>query len=202
MPRRLRQSVQFAAALAVLGVLSACRSLPPSALPADELPASWPERRASLQGWQRYAIEGRVAVKAGDEGFTAALRWAQANERSTLELQGPLGSGAVRFEHSPQQAPLETAAAREALEAQLGFALPVESLRYWLLGVPDPAAVAEESVLESGGRLGALQQGGWRIDYPRYAAVAGSRLELPETIEIRRDPVRLRVRIARWEGNR
>ena len=155
-----------------------------------------------MQGWQRYAIEGRVAVQAGNEGFTAALRWAQANERSTLELQGPLGAGAVRFEHSPQQAPLETAAAREALEAQLGFALPVESLRYWLLGVPDPAAVAEESVLESGGRLGALQQGGWRIDYSRYAAVAGSRLELPETIEIRRDPVRLRVRIARWEGNR
>jgi outer membrane lipoprotein LolB len=188
--------------LAVLGLLSACRSLAPSALPVDELPANWPERRAALQGWQRYAIEGRVAVQAGDEGFTAALRWAQADERSTLELQGPLGSGAVRFEHSPQQAPLETAAARQALESQLGFTLPVESLRYWLLGVPDPALGAEESVLEVGGRLGALLQGGWRIDYPRYAAVAGSRLELPETVEIRRESVRLRVRIARWEGHR
>jgi len=200
--RVLRQSGQWAAVIAVFTLLSACRSLAPSALPVDELPASWSERRASLQSWQRYALEGRVAVQAGDEGFTAALRWAQANERSTLELQGPLGAGAVRFEHSPLQAPRETAAAREALETQLGFSLPVESLRYWLLGVPDPTSSAEESVLEAGGRLGALQQGGWRIDYPRYAAVAGSRLELPETIEIRRDPVRLRVRIARWEGNR
>ena len=143
-----------------------------------------------------------MAVQAGDEGFTAALRWAQTDERSTLELQGPLGAGAVRFEHSPQQAPIETAAARQALESQLGFALPVESLRYWLLGVPDPTLAAEESVLETSGRLGALLQGGWRIDYPRYAMVAGSRVELPETLEIRRESVRLRVRIAHWEGNR
>ncbi|MBU3671463.1 MAG: outer membrane lipoprotein LolB [Sinobacteraceae bacterium] len=202
MPSSLRQSAHWAAALAMLCLLSACRTLAPSGLPMSELPASWPERRASLQGWQRYGIEGRVAVQAGDEGFTAALRWAQADERSTLELQGPLGAGAVRMEFSPLQAPLETAAAREALEAQLGFSLPIESLRYWLLGVPDPGLSFEEFGLEAGGRLGSLQQGGWRIDYPRYALVAGSRVELPETIEIRRDPVRLRVRVARWEGNR
>lgn len=199
---RFRQSGQWTAALALLYLLSACRTLTPSGLPVTELPATWPERRASLQGWQRYAIEGRVAVQAGNEGFTAALRWAQAEERSTLELQGPLGAGAVRVDFSPQRAPLATVAAREALEAQLGFTLPIESLRYWLLGVPDPGLQFEESVLESSSRLSSLQQGGWRIDYPRYAPVAGGRVELPETIEIRRDVVRLRVRVARWEGNR
>lgn len=198
----MRESGHWAVALVLLGLLSACRTLTPSGLPVTELPANWPERRASLQGWQRYAIEGRVAVQAGDDGFTAALRWAQAEERSTLELQGPLGAGAVRLDFSPLQAPLATAAAREALEAQLGFTLPIESLRYWLLGVPDPSLAFQEFGLEAAGRLGSLQQGGWRIDYPRYAMVAGSRVELPETIEIRRDPVRLRLRIARWEGNR
>ncbi|MFM8517285.1 MAG: lipoprotein insertase outer membrane protein LolB [Nevskiaceae bacterium] len=198
----MRESGHWAVALVLRGLLSACRTLTPSGLPVTELPANWPERRASLQGWQRYAIEGRVAVQAGDDGFTAALRWAQAEERSTLELQGPLGAGAVRVDFSPLQAPLATAAAREALEAQLGFALPIESLRYWLLGVPDPSLAFQEFWLESAGRLDSLQQGGWRIDYPRYAMVAGSRVELPETIEIRRDPVRLRLRIARWEGNR
>jgi outer membrane lipoprotein LolB len=165
------------------------------ALPDLALPDGWEARRGTLQGWPGYELRGRVAVASGEDGFSGNLRWLQRPTLTRLELDGPLGVGGVRYEFTPGADPA-------ALEQALGAPVPLASLRYWLLGVPDPAAVAEESVLESGGRLGALQQGGWRIDYSRYAAVAGSRLELPETIEIRRDPVRLRVRIARWEGNR
>ncbi|NCA24260.1 MAG: hypothetical protein EBS91_06570 [Betaproteobacteria bacterium] len=37
-------------------------------------------------------------------------------------------------------------ASRAALEQQLGFTLPVESLRYWMLGVPDPHSLVEERI--------------------------------------------------------
>jgi outer membrane biogenesis lipoprotein LolB len=45
-----------------------------------------------------------------------------------------------------------------------------------------------------------LRQAGWEIAYPRYAPVAGSRLELPQRIEVRREGLRLRVWVDAWQG--
>ena len=89
-----------------------------------------------------------------------------------------------------------------ALEQALGAPVPLASLRYWLLGVPDPdpALVAEESLELGEGRLATLRQAGWEIAYPRYAPVAGSRLELPQRIEVRREGLRLRVWVDAWQG--
>ena len=164
-------------------------------LPDLALPDGWEARRGTLQGWPGYELRGRVAVASGEDGFSGNLRWLQRPTLTRLELDGPLGVGGVRYEFTPGADPA-------ALEQALGAPVPLASLRYWLLGVPDPdpTLVAEESLEHGEARLATLRQAGWEIAYPRYAPVAGSRLELPQRIEVRREGLRLRVWVDAWQG--
>lgn len=177
-------------------MLGACAALRTAALPDEELPAAWEARRGALQAWPGYDLRGRVAVARGDEGFSAALRWVQSGTRARLELDGPLGVGGVRYELDP--ATIDGA----ALDQALGVPVPVASLRYWLLGVPDPASAAEESLEAGAGRLAALRQDGWAVSYGRYAPVPGTRYELPQRIEVSREGLRVRLLVETWQGVR
>lgn len=149
-----------------------------------------------LQEWPRFELRGRVAVAAGEEGFTASLRWAQRAERSQIELDGPLGVGGLRLDLAHGR--LADEIVQADLERRLGFSLPVESLRYWMLGVPDPAYGAEERLAVGLGRLESLEQQGWTVIFPAYARVAGVNYELPQRIEATREGVRVRLLVDSW----
>ena len=194
MPRS--RAALLSALLLGLLVLTGCAGLRAVALPDLELPPSWESRRSALQAWPGYALRGRVAVARGDDGFSGALRWVQAGAKARLELDGPLGVGGARYDLDP--ASVDGA----ALEQALGVPVPVASLRYWLLGVPDPALAAEESLEVGAARLAALRQAGWSVVYARYAPVPGTRLELPQRIEVTREGVRLRLLVEGWQGVR
>lgn len=173
-----------------------CTAWRTAGLPDRDLPADWSARRSALQAWPGYELRGRVAVARGDEGLSAALRWVQSGARTRVELDGPLGVGGARYDldaDAPDDA---------ALGQALGVPVPVASLRYWLLGVPDPALAAEETVEQGAGRLAALRQAGWSVAYARYAAVPGTRLELPQRIEVSRDGLRVRLLVEAWQGVR
>lgn len=184
------------ALLSCLLMLAGCAGLRSVALPDLELPSSWGSRRSALQAWPGYELRGRIAVARGDEGFSGALRWVQSGSKARLELDGPLGVGGIRHELDP--ATVDGAALGQAL----GVPVPVASLRYWLLGVPDPALAAEESLEAGAARLAALRQAGWSVVYARYAPVPGTRLEMPQRIEVTREGVRLRLIVEDWQGVR
>ena len=85
------------------------------------------------------------------------------------------------------------------LQERLGFELPMDDLRFWLLGVPNPDAAFE---LERNGqdRAQQLVQAGWTLNYDRYVRVNGDLL--PSRIVLRRDEVRVRIAVDRWEDLR
>lgn len=192
----LRPSLRAAALLLAALALGACAATRTAALPDRELPADWGARRSTLQSWPGFALRGRVAVARGDEGFSGAVRWTQSGGRARLELDGPLGVGGARYDLDAAEAD------GAALERALGVPMPVASLRYWLLGVPDPASAAEESLDPGAPRLASLRQAGWSVAYPRYAPVPATRLELPQLIEVSREGVRVRLLIEDWQGVR
>jgi outer membrane lipoprotein LolB len=77
----------------------------------------------------------------------------------------------------------------------LGFDAPLTSLRYWILGVPDPSSPAAE-VIDVERRLASLQQSGWQIEYTDYAVVKGE--WLPGRMTLLRDDVRVRLIVDHW----
>jgi outer membrane lipoprotein LolB len=142
-------------------------------------------------------------VAAAQEGFNAKLRWKQQGGRSNLALDGPLGVGGVRITAdggnlnviNAHGDPLDSDAARREITTRLGFDPPLQSLRFWVQGVPDPAHPADE-VLDDNQRLATLRQDGWQIDYPKYTTVAGQ--WLPSLITLKRDNVRVRLLVDGW----
>jgi outer membrane lipoprotein LolB len=192
--------LRLAAALAV-AALAGCRTAPVS-LPSG---AGWEARRPQLQALAHFELKGRVAVAAGNEGFNASLHWLQDGARSQLSLAGPLGVGGAEVSASGEELNLVTSrgehldseAAHAALAAHLGFDPPLSSLRYWVLGVPDPGAPATEALDRQAQRLSALMQAGWRIDYTEYRAVGAD--ALPARLTLQRDTVRVRLLVDEWQ---
>jgi len=92
---------------------------------------------------------------------------------------------------------IESAAAHAELATRLGFDPPLSSLRYWVLGVPDPTQPASESLDPSQQRLAGLTQGGWHVRYQSYASAGGE--ALPARLTLERDTVRVRLLVDDWQ---
>lgn len=204
-PAGLRAGLLMALAAWLVG----CASLgTPAPVPGSvsALPPDWPARRAWLQREAGFDLRGRVAVAAGGEGFSAGLRWQQRDTEARIELDGPFGVGGLRLLARGEELELTTArgerldgqAARAELERRLGFALPLAALRYWVRGVPDPAAPASETLAPDAPRLAALEQLGWHIDYPSYGDGPGIAPALPRRLTAARESTRLRMVIESW----
>ena len=197
----MRNSLAWGAAAAMLA-LAGCRAVP---LPAPTAPP-WDTRRPQLQAREHFELKGRVAVAAGAQGFNARLRWAQDGERAQVALEGPLGAGAVHIDAAGSDLDIVTAsgarltsdAARAELSARLGFEPPLASLRYWILGVPDPATPADETLDAAHQHLTRLEQDGWRIDYDSYVAVGSE--WLPARLTLERSDVRVKLLVDDWQS--
>jgi len=188
------------AGLALVLTLAGCQTVPVAPAPA----MAWSVRRPALQTLDRFGLNGRVAVAVRNQGFNAGLRWTQAAAVTHLALTGPLGAGGVEVTADGEDLSviasngkhLGNAAARAELEDKLGFEPPLTSLRYWVLGVPDPGAPAAVQ-LDSQQRLSALTQDGWRIDYSAYMPVGAE--WLPRLLTLRREGVRVRMVVDGWQ---
>jgi outer membrane lipoprotein LolB len=198
---RRRQLRPAAALLTMLAALAACRTAPPP-LPQG---IGWDARKPQLQARGHFVLKGRVAVAAGTEGFNADLHWTQDGSRSQVTLEGPLGVGGAQITANGNELALVTSrgehissdAAHAALAQRLGFDPPLASLRYWILGVPDPAQPAQEELDVSQQRLTGLTQAGWHVGYSSYGSAGGE--ALPARLTLQRADVRVRVVVDDWQ---
>lgn len=178
--------------------LAACHTLAP--LPVTP----WGERRSALQAVENFQVNGQLAVATASEGFSANMHWQQQGAASDLLLRAPLGMGGARLNYNgdvlrvtnSQGAELEGASARTELVRVLGFEPPLNSLRYWLLGTPDPASAATET-LDGSQRLAQLQQGEWQIDYGEYQQAAGR--WLPRRVALHRGEIKVKLQLSQWQ---
>jgi outer membrane lipoprotein LolB len=177
-------------------MLAACATTPRAPAPAG---SAWELRAGDLQHLQSWQLDGRAAVAVGTQGWQASLNWRQSSGSSEVHLSGPLGVGAMVLRSTPQGVSLNGAPPNEAALAQLqdrlGFELPLDRLRFWLLGVPDPSAAFDLTKNDQDRAL-KWTQADWTIDYDRYMASAGDLL--PAHMVLTREGVRVRIAVDRW----
>ena len=82
------------------------------------------------------------------------------------------------------------------MEDQFGWSIPVHSMRFWVLGVPDPGGNYEVSVDDHGQAL-ILDQAGWRVSYLSYRKFEGR--TLPRRLEMTKSDLRIRLAVDRWQ---
>lgn len=204
-------------------VLSACASVPTT--PADSsanAESAWQARQAALVAVSAWTLTGRIAVNnhaainhtpddgainngtAGAINISATLHWAQQPNDYRIDVIPPFGQGAMHLEGNgegvvmwlPGGQQLSAASPDALLYAQTGLRLPISSLRYWVMGRPDPASEARKALDDTGHVLW-LEQSGWRIEFLRYSQING--LDMPGKLVVTRPPMHLRLVIDRWE---
>ncbi len=134
----------------------------------------------NLQHLTMWQMDGRAAAAMGTQGWQASLNWHQNAADAEVHLAGPLGIGALALRRTAAGVSLNGGPPSDAVLAQvqerIGFELPWDDLRYWLLGVPDPDTPFDLAKNDQD-RGAAADSGGLDGgDYDRYMAVAGDLL--------------------------
>lgn len=169
----------------------------------EAIGADWLERRDYLRDLDDWRMEGRIALRTGEDGYNGTLSWEQFEDDLDFRFRGPFGFGGFRIHGDLDRLRIKTTAGDEILltdpqaemEERFGWSLPVYSMRFWIVGVSDPALEAEEDV-DEGGRLIYLSQDGWDVTYDGYKVHDG--LMLPRKIVMESGDVRIRVVTDKW----
>lgn len=170
-------------------LLTGCAALPARA--PDEVARAWATRQQALAPMVNWELRGRIALRSRDEGLQASLHWVRDGVRHRIALVGPLGSGQVRLTQDAGGAELIDAekkqyrgvTARDVLLRTTGWDVPLESLNWWVRGLPAPDTQAEQE-LDDDGRLKMLTQSGWEVEFLEYGRYGTH--ELPSKLFARR----------------
>ncbi len=160
--------------------------------------SEWETRQAILGELDKWQFSGRIAVKTSDDGFNGKLRWVQDGDSFVATVSGPLGIGTVRIEGNVEGVKITdkdgTTTVLRDIESELyyryGWTIPVESLRYWVLGIPDPRVPAETD-FDDNDRVSHMKQRGWSVDVGRYREAGGQQMPARLVASSRETSVRL-----------
>ena len=181
-------------------LLQACAASRGVLLP--ELP-DWDTRRSVLESVDRWEFSGRIGVSAGDEGFNGKLRWWQDGDQFRATVSGPLGVGTVKIEGDGKRVTLtdkqgdvtELQDAEIDLRLRYGWTIPVASLQYWALGIPDPSVPAATRIGDDG-MISEMQQGDWHVTIGQYREGGGQ--QMPRRISAVNEDAKVRLVIDSW----
>ena len=185
--RALPGCIALLAALVIAG----CAVGPRAPLPAD------------TAGIQSFELTGRIAVRMEGRGYSARMRWAHDAPQDAVWLYSPVGSVLATLTVAEDSAVLVTSDRETYRSADvggltrevLGWELPLQGLRYWVLAQPDPDAPVEDVQRDEQNRLRLLRQSGWTVRYLDYVAGSG----LPASMALQYGDLRLKLLIDRWQ---
>lgn len=200
---RARRALRLARIAGLALALPGCAILqaPPATQPGVANAAAWQARQQRLAAFDHWSLQGRAAT-GKLLGWTGNVSWRQQAEVFKVRVAGPLGAGGFRAEGTMESVLIRTEEKTfrtkepEALVAKLlGWPFPLTRLRYWILGLPAPAAPATLTVDERGLLIG-LKQSGWRLGYLGYTKVGG--FQLPSRFALTNGETTIELVIDRW----
>jgi len=194
--------------LTTVTLFAGCTSLPPLAPepPSDDVARSWQQHVRAVRAQVDWALNARIAAHNVDDGWSGKLYWQQGKDSYQVSFNAPFGQGGLQLKGGPQQVEMRTsdgqimlaADAESLLLQQFGWRLPLNSLRYWVRGVPVPKSEAAPLLaFNEKGQLSRMQQFQWQIEYPSYRQ-AGE-IMLPRKVYLENKELSVRLVIDRWK---
>ncbi len=83
--------------LGLAAFVAGCATAPSLPPPVENPAAAWQARQAELKPVIAWKIQGRLAMRADDEGWQATVFWMRDGERQRIDLTGPLGRGHLQL---------------------------------------------------------------------------------------------------------
>ncbi|MEM1141710.1 MAG: lipoprotein insertase outer membrane protein LolB [Pseudomonadota bacterium] len=170
---------------------------------AKKSPRTRKQKLDSIPVWR---ARGKVAFASPDESGSASLDWRQQGGQSELRLYGPLGVGSTRIVPDGEWLRIERegierlypANAAPWLSSSTALPIPIESIPFWLRGLPDPYQTDQNSVIEDG-LIRSLEQAGWLIEFDRYDEFSSVFLPRRISLSNQASGLTLRLFIRRWD---
>jgi outer membrane lipoprotein LolB len=184
------------AGLLLLLMMSGCATVKGPSLSAEE-------GRARVVALAHWRLDGRIAVQTASDAFQARLFWEHENQQDRVRVSGPFSQGVFSIVVQDDLALIrdssgQTKVSRDLpglLRRELGFAVPLSSLRYWVLGVSEPS-VSGLARYDASGQLRQLRQGEWSLDFERFVQV--KEFLLPEKLSAKGREVKLKLVVEDW----
>jgi outer membrane lipoprotein LolB len=191
----LRQlSIQLGAACFVL-LLSACASV--STVPSGAYSQA---ARAHLYGMQEWHLDGRVAITSPKDSWSANIEWSHLPNSEKIKLYGPLGQGAVVIELTGDVVKIDrgggnvqtSSQPEQFINQQLGLFVPLQSLRFWAVGLPEAGQKFQET--DDG-----FVQNGWLIAYKEMQKTGAE--TMPHKMAVTDGHAKLKLIVDQWDLN-
>jgi len=189
----------------MVALISACAREP--LLRESQQLMAWKKHQSMLLALKDWKIQGRVGLYTPDEAWPGDILWSQSEQNYDMRIIAPLGAGTlhvysvdggVMLEHSSEPMAQFSPDPEAFIEQKFGWQLPLNSLRYWMTGVPSPQGKLSGTMdLDEQGRLKSLQQSGWNIQFSKYTDVSG--YTLPAKVLLEHKDLSVKIVIRKWQ---
>lgn len=176
-----------------LTLLSGCSLFPvePVAVPYSKT-ATLP-----LYKLEKWTLEGRLSITGRNDSWTANIDWQHSLNKEQIKLSGPLGQGATLIQLTDGMVtidrgdgkPQSSSQPEAFINQQLGMFVPVQSLRYWVIGLPEPNSDFVETAT-------GFKQAGWLIEYKQMQNVQAN--TMPYKLNVTNEQVKLKLIVDQW----
>ncbi|AMK77694.1 MULTISPECIES: lipoprotein insertase outer membrane protein LolB [Methylomonas] len=151
-----------------------------------------------LQQQRQWYFEGRLALADERDSISASVSWRHRLDRDDIELAGPLAQGKLMISVAADIVAVDNGDTRkefrgpveEVLAEQLGVTMPVNALKYWVLGLPDP----EQSFVE---QADGFLQSGWRVGFREMQHI--NAVVLPRKINAEKGKTKIKLVVDQWD---
>jgi len=201
---RFKKLIELASLGLICLAIAACSTAPKSNNQpiAAHAYAPFSYKQAELEKLTQWDAEGKLAVYVDDQNSSGLLTWRQRSADFYLLINGPLGSGQLHIEGTPDlviatssKGRVEAKSIEGLFEQEFGWQFPMQELRYWARGIPQPNTLAKITY-NSAGEAATIEQAGWLVTYHSYSNVSG--LPMPKKIEIIGTDIRLVLVLKSW----
>lgn len=192
-----------AASVAVL-LLAGCTPALVKHRGSQAMRAAQRERAKLLAGADHWTIKARLGVSDGHHGGSGSLTWVRNGARYRFTLRAPITGRSFELSGGPGGAvlrgldngPLYGADAQRLLARALGWQVPMQELRAWVLGVRADGSQGRIA-FGNNGLPSQIRQAGWTVQYPQW--FQKRQPPLPRKVFATRGPYKVRVSIESWE---
>lgn len=180
--------------LAGILALPACSTLSTT---SSEMAYQPTNAQNELYDLQRWAFEGRIAITGKNDAWSANINWEHSPTEDLIKLSGPLGQGGALIQLNASGVTIDqgggdvksSADIENFINQQVGLSVPVNSLRYWVVGIPEKSQAV--IAIDKG-----FEQVGWQNQYKTMQPVG--KYVLPRNMTVTSETVKLKLFIDQW----
>lgn len=154
--------------------------------------------RLNLYKLDQWSFEGRIALVGQKDSWSANITWDHDSEVEKIKISGPLGQGAVIITLTGDRVEIDRGGRDvksskqpdEFINAQLGMFVPVQSLKYWVVGLPEPNSQYRDTEM-------GFDQSGWLNEFAQMLVIEDGGL-MPRKVTITNNKIKLKLIINNW----